>query len=310
MQIIVLKDDQQLGPFTVAEFHAELDAGTFSHSDQAWHEGLTDWVPIDRLVLQSTPPPPLPRTAELVVIPKEPEPSRTELGSTGAINDIPGFPWWPITRWGSTTMAICLLLGFFFSLFGGLAAVILFTSFIYLGLTALRFGIFKVFGFRRPAPAQTSKPVPFWRHPVAIGSAVTMVLVLCIAILSSGESARDAESYRSAWQQNQNQYAGYNSTGKTVERYVESFARGMTGEFDAGVKINREIESANNEFAQRDAVYSQGYAYATQSQSEADAVAGFAILGLIILACYLGFKLWRRRRKRKSMKDASQPQTV
>ncbi|MBE7157907.1 MAG: DUF4339 domain-containing protein [Rhodospirillales bacterium] len=45
-QILVLKDEQQRGPFSVDEINGQLAAGTFELSDLAWHEGLTEWQPL------------------------------------------------------------------------------------------------------------------------------------------------------------------------------------------------------------------------------------------------------------------------
>lgn len=65
MNIFVAKNEQKLGPYTVEEVRARIGSGSFSGEDLGWHEGLTDWQPLSRL-LASLPsegegPPPAPR---------------------------------------------------------------------------------------------------------------------------------------------------------------------------------------------------------------------------------------------------------
>ena len=54
--IFVYKDGQQIGPFTLEQIRHELKIGSFLPNDNAWYEGLADWVPIQSLL---TPPPPV-----------------------------------------------------------------------------------------------------------------------------------------------------------------------------------------------------------------------------------------------------------
>jgi len=62
MQIYVARDGQQFGPYTAEEVRDYLAEGTLSRTEQAWHEGLEDWVALDQIVLdcpaRKTPPPP------------------------------------------------------------------------------------------------------------------------------------------------------------------------------------------------------------------------------------------------------------
>ena len=62
MQIHVAHAGQKMGPYSIEEVRQRLSEGSFAPSDLAWHEGITDWVPLSSLV--QTPdrvaPPPLP----------------------------------------------------------------------------------------------------------------------------------------------------------------------------------------------------------------------------------------------------------
>ena len=44
--VLVLKNGQQLGPFTLEEINRQLSEGAIIASDLAWHEGLSEWVPL------------------------------------------------------------------------------------------------------------------------------------------------------------------------------------------------------------------------------------------------------------------------
>jgi hypothetical protein len=50
MDIFVAKNDQKLGPYTLEEVRARIDSGSFSWEDLGWHEALTDWQPLSRLL--------------------------------------------------------------------------------------------------------------------------------------------------------------------------------------------------------------------------------------------------------------------
>lgn len=60
MQIHVGRGSQQLGTFTVQEINDGLATGRFQSNDLAWHEGLTDWQPLNSLAaLKPAAPPPI-----------------------------------------------------------------------------------------------------------------------------------------------------------------------------------------------------------------------------------------------------------
>jgi hypothetical protein len=46
MQIYIHRNDQQLGPFTEAEVHAQVAAGTISPQDSVWWQGQPNWIPL------------------------------------------------------------------------------------------------------------------------------------------------------------------------------------------------------------------------------------------------------------------------
>jgi hypothetical protein len=46
MQLIVLSNGEQQGPFTVDQIKGFLAMGHFQHTDLAWSEGMTDWKPL------------------------------------------------------------------------------------------------------------------------------------------------------------------------------------------------------------------------------------------------------------------------
>lgn len=65
--ILVLKDGEELGPYTLEEINRTLSSGEFLTSDLAWHEGLAEWVPLKSIAgvaagpahgLRPPPPPP------------------------------------------------------------------------------------------------------------------------------------------------------------------------------------------------------------------------------------------------------------
>ena len=63
--ILIYKDGQQHGPYTLDEIHGQLSAGAFALTDSAWHEDLSDWQPLSSIPGVNTgsmparlPPPP------------------------------------------------------------------------------------------------------------------------------------------------------------------------------------------------------------------------------------------------------------
>ena len=62
MQILINRDGQQLGPYTLEQVNEYLAAGSLSPNDPAWHEGLAEWVALNQVggivvPAASTPPP-------------------------------------------------------------------------------------------------------------------------------------------------------------------------------------------------------------------------------------------------------------
>jgi|GEM_PF-12483 len=60
MQIYIYRDNQQLGPYSIEEIKAYLTDGKVQAEDFAWHEGLTEWIPLSQVPGITTNPPPLP----------------------------------------------------------------------------------------------------------------------------------------------------------------------------------------------------------------------------------------------------------
>lgn len=50
MDIFVLKDGQQRGPYGVDSLRIEVSQGRYSPSDPAWYQGIEDWKPVSELL--------------------------------------------------------------------------------------------------------------------------------------------------------------------------------------------------------------------------------------------------------------------
>ena len=61
MQILVLKDERQYGPYELADLQSYVREGSFALTDYCWQEGWPEWRPVSTLV--TVPPPPPTRTA-------------------------------------------------------------------------------------------------------------------------------------------------------------------------------------------------------------------------------------------------------
>ncbi len=64
MQIFIHRNGQQAGPFSVEEIRDMLAARSIAPTDPGWHEGLTDWQPLNKILpipaqTPATVPPPL-----------------------------------------------------------------------------------------------------------------------------------------------------------------------------------------------------------------------------------------------------------
>ena len=49
MNVYIYRDDEQFGPYSLAEVQAYLDAGNFAPIDSAWYEGGTEWTTISNI---------------------------------------------------------------------------------------------------------------------------------------------------------------------------------------------------------------------------------------------------------------------
>ena len=49
MTLYIAKNDQKLGPYSIAEAQSLIVAGTIQATDWAWYEGLTDWIPLNQV---------------------------------------------------------------------------------------------------------------------------------------------------------------------------------------------------------------------------------------------------------------------
>jgi membrane protein YdbS with pleckstrin-like domain len=49
MEILVFRDGEQLGPYSVEEVRQSVATGAFVSTDLAWHEGAADWMPLSSI---------------------------------------------------------------------------------------------------------------------------------------------------------------------------------------------------------------------------------------------------------------------
>jgi MFS family permease len=61
MQIYISREQQQIGPYTVAEARSRIIGGQLLGSDLAWHEGLAEWVTLSEILSRQLPPANAPR---------------------------------------------------------------------------------------------------------------------------------------------------------------------------------------------------------------------------------------------------------
>jgi len=50
MQIYISRDGQQNGPYGIEDINAHMENGTLLPTDLAWHDGMTDWAPVDQII--------------------------------------------------------------------------------------------------------------------------------------------------------------------------------------------------------------------------------------------------------------------
>lgn len=65
MQIYLHQNEQQVGPFSIQDIQSMLASGSIAVSDYGWHEGLTEWQPLNSFLPQLSPP--VPQTVSPVV---------------------------------------------------------------------------------------------------------------------------------------------------------------------------------------------------------------------------------------------------
>ncbi len=67
MEIFISRNSEKHGPYTLDQVHTFLVSGQMQGSDQAWYEGVDDWVPLSQVpgvqlpLKTATPPPPPPQ---------------------------------------------------------------------------------------------------------------------------------------------------------------------------------------------------------------------------------------------------------
>jgi hypothetical protein len=57
MKILVLKHEEQYGPYELNDLEAYVAQGSFSLSDMCWQEGWTEWKPLSSIISRPPPPP-------------------------------------------------------------------------------------------------------------------------------------------------------------------------------------------------------------------------------------------------------------
>jgi len=61
MNIYIVKNGQQTGPFAIEQIRDAIASGSVSPSDLAWHDGLPNWIPLSSIPeMQLAVPPPVP----------------------------------------------------------------------------------------------------------------------------------------------------------------------------------------------------------------------------------------------------------
>ena len=96
MQIYILRDNQQVGPFTEAEIQAQLAAGTITPATMVWWEGMAEWKALAETSLALATPPVVARTIPVpppaTTIPLSGGPQTTSgLAITSLVTGILGF---------------------------------------------------------------------------------------------------------------------------------------------------------------------------------------------------------------------------
>src|ERR1035441_284207 len=50
MDIYLYQNDKQVGPYTEQELRTLVKSGAISKTEYAWHEGLTEWQPLNAII--------------------------------------------------------------------------------------------------------------------------------------------------------------------------------------------------------------------------------------------------------------------
>ena len=231
MQIFIAKNDQQLGPFGVAEIEQKLASRDILISDLGWTEGEDDWVPLSSLLLKR-----LKSGGQIapVSIAKTPHASTT-YQVLNLVRD------WgaPITITVSLSSTVVAIADFFSP-----------TLKLLPSLTVIGFlGVILVLILRRilkhkPAASRAGKWLnpgePFHRAP-AFNAAMVVTLVLCFGMLSSSAKAEKngflAASFDpiATLQQQMGIISGIDNTVRRVETKVDGVSTkidGMDGKID------------------------------------------------------------------------------
>ena len=79
MDIFLHQNGAQTGPYTEQQIRDMLKSGVAKEADYAWHDGMTDWLPLGQVLATLTPPPPPPaqpfRPVQQVATPRRVEPA-------------------------------------------------------------------------------------------------------------------------------------------------------------------------------------------------------------------------------------------
>jgi hypothetical protein len=75
MEIYLYQNDKQVGPYTEQQLRDMLASGAIGKTESAWHEGLGEWQPLDKVisfapVAPAFPPPPKQITSPALVTPR------------------------------------------------------------------------------------------------------------------------------------------------------------------------------------------------------------------------------------------------
>jgi hypothetical protein len=70
MNIYIAKDGQQLGPFSLADVQNQLIQGVISREDLAFHDGLSEWKPLEAVLAAIPPDLPMPAAANRASLPR------------------------------------------------------------------------------------------------------------------------------------------------------------------------------------------------------------------------------------------------